>query len=731
MTATDHTAPQTLRPAWTPALAHTVGDAAADRIMADPAWPTLVAAVNHAEHADWQPDAILSVAYELLHGGHPDDEPLKPGELTTALAWRIGLLTDHATSSGNHGRADTTAPPSQTGPGTDRHGTTAHAGQGSVDDDWLASLLTDQPDDEANRDLDPDIGSDGVADHGTPFTAGREVVTDIVAQLERAEQQRHDAAAQEAHFWATAEVPRERLVELNALAEQFFTRHYTDAWAADYLRERLGTDLASDPRFTVGYAPNNWTALTRHLRRHGATDLEILAAGLGVRTALGRVIDRFRDRIVFPIKASDPDDPTVSETRGFIARRNPSRTDDDRAGPKYLNTADTDLFRKGRELYGLVDNAGALAAGATPVLVEGPLDAIAVTLSGAGAYVGIAPLGTAFTDSQADALRPHISTRTDDKSPRRAPIIVATDTDRAGQHAAHRAFWQLAARGENPHRLLIPHGKDPAELLHTDGLTALRAQLDSATPLAEQIIADRTRPYSDRLDTIEGRVYATRRAAEVIGALPPQTWPAHATALAERFGMAPATVINEILDAGHVWTLDPRGRARQRLAERLPEPAPVIPRDPSQNWAALVADLTGIDVTRLVADAHWPTLAAHLTRAATTGYDMTNRLRSLTARHPISDQHAARTLDLRLIAEWPDCLPPTGLDRLRQDRAAIEQAASHRLVAAERHTTHDHCACPRPAAPPSSVDPARSHLPERAPSKTPPLPKRQPGRSRG
>lgn len=93
------------------------------------------------------------------------------------------------------------------------------------------------------------------------------------------------------------------------------------------------------------------------------------------------------DRLIFPIHGPD------GEIHGFIGRRNPDRDEDDKAGPKYLNTANNDLFGKGDQLFGLHEARADLAAGATPVLVEGPVDAIAVTLACEGQGVGVAPAG--------------------------------------------------------------------------------------------------------------------------------------------------------------------------------------------------------------------------------------------------------------------------------------------------------------------------------------------------
>jgi len=111
---------------------------------------------------------------------------------------------------------------------------------------------------------------------------------------------------------------------------------------------------------------------------------------------------------------------------GFIGRRHPDTGDTH--GPKYLNTRTTILFHKSAHLF------GGPTADATPVLVEGPMDAIAVTLAGRGQFVGIAPLGTSLTEEQARIIAAA------------GRVIVATDSDRAGRTAANKAYWQLTAQ---------------------------------------------------------------------------------------------------------------------------------------------------------------------------------------------------------------------------------------------------------------------------------------------
>jgi len=156
-----------------------------------------------------------------------------------------------------------------------------------------------------------------------------------------------------------------------------------------------------------------------------------------------------------------------------------------KAGPRYLNTGDTVLFAKGDQLYGMAEHRERLDAGATPVLVEGPVDALAVTYASRD-HVGLAPLGTSLTDTQADTLMPFL-----DHTAGAPGVIVATDSDPAGQLAAERDYWILTARGADPRHATFPDGHDPASLLREAGPPALRAQLVAARPLAETLIDER------------------------------------------------------------------------------------------------------------------------------------------------------------------------------------------------------------------------------------------------
>ncbi len=353
-----------------------------------------------------------------------------------------------------------------------------------------------------------------------------------------------------------SDTPAARIVELNEWALNHYTSMYSRSWAPDYLRERLGTDLANDERYRVGYAPPGPTSLIQRLTARGASLEELIDAGLARQTERGRVLDSFRDRLVFPIYSG-------SDLVGFIGRRNPTKGDHEFAGPKYLNTRGTAVFVKGEQLFGLTEAAADLAAGASLVLVEGPMDAIAVTLASDGTYVGIAPLGTAFTEAQAAKLKPYLH---DD--PER--VVIATDPDAAGWQAARGAFWRLVALRANPRFLSLPETLDPADILRTEGPVALADRLSRSSGFADSLIE---RLLDERLavdcDPFS-RVELGRELARIIGALPPDQWLQHTEHVANQLDLPLSLLQQEVVEAGSQWTDTPQECSARELATRRP-----------------------------------------------------------------------------------------------------------------------------------------------------------------
>jgi len=291
-------------------------------------------------------------------------------------------------------------------------------------------------------------------------------------------------------------------------AWDFYRQQAARSWVPGYLAGR-----GLDPGI-AGYAPTGWTRLVDHLRTQGFTDTEMLAAGLARTGNDDRVIDRFSNRVMLPIH--DADGTVIA----FVGRKHP--TDTNPAAPKYVNSPTTDLFRKTDLPYGLTtDTTGKLRAGADLVLVEGPMDAHAVTTAAAATdlhLVAVAPLGTALTAEQLATLD-GIGPLTDRR------VIVALDNDPAGINAARTAFRLLAEAGvANPDTITLPAGHDPAQLLADHGPAALAAALTHRRPLVDLVVDDITGYWLGRITPggwgIEEGFHALQEAAPIIARLP-------------------------------------------------------------------------------------------------------------------------------------------------------------------------------------------------------------------
>jgi DNA primase catalytic core len=396
---------------------------------------------------------------------------------------------------------------------------------------------------------------------------------DLNAQLDRA-----DAWRQSLHT-------PEQLAAINEMALRFYQARYPGSWAQPYLTQRFGTDITGDPDIRPGYSPVGWNSLVAHLRGQGVPDSEMLAAGLAVTASTGRLIDRFRDRAIFPIIDNQ-------QVLGFVGRRHPDAIDGDQAGPKYINTAETLLFHKRAQLF--IAGARHLDSGAVPVVVEGPADAIAVTQTSQGRYIGVAPLGTNLTSEQATQLR------TFEVDP-----IIATDADIPGQVAAQRDYWILTPQLLHPRHADLPEGSDPADLVATGHTQQLLHALDHARPLADVLIDERLTNLSP--------AEAALAAAPVIAARPVEAWEPSLGVVAEQVGVDADLIRTTVWPFIHAWNNDPTRLADQQLGltglvrDRLTAAAN------ARRWEPLATEVD----PRLVADPQWKKLAAALHEAHT------------------------------------------------------------------------------------------------------------------
>lgn len=532
-----------IRPEWTSDLVALIGDGRTERLIADPGWSGVITAVGRAEAAGWSPAAVLGAALEYLHLDLPPAAGGTPmAVLARALSGRVSMLAKTSLEDPYADLpVDLTEPdePEMPEPGWDDtpqpmwDAPVQHDTVDLVDDDYTDTI------------------EDGLVDAMAALTAAEaeRMITDLQHPVTPARLGRPRLTPQQ-----------QRVADLTAAAEQFFTEHLEDSWAGTYLRSRL-PDGVDHTAASPGYAPAGWTSLTDHLRAtHHATDDELVEAGLASVSSRGTLIDVFRDRLVLPVRDYH------GLTRAFTARRNPDAPDDGKAGPKYLNTPETPLWRKSEHLYG----AENLPRARPVAIAEGALDALAITLATEGTVTGVAPLGTAVTADHATLL----NTVTGNGS---IPVVVATDADTAGDKAADKAYTLLAEHDVRTARLNLPAGSDPAAHAVTVGADDLRARLANAQPLAHDII---TR-HGPATDWVEDRLAATRYAAKTIAHLPPEQWqPALEHAL-DRLGVAPETMYRLTADAAttHAHALRARRAAAPVPAAPARTPAPQAAQD--------------------------------------------------------------------------------------------------------------------------------------------------------
>lgn len=307
---------------------------------------------------------------------------------------------------------------------------------------------------------------------------------------------------------AGVEVPREtrnqhrsgdfeQLYQVCEQAGKFFQAQLQLSDRARAYAEKRGLSADTLQRFSVGYAPDAWEALKNQLGGDSQRIAVLDRAGLLSRNEQGRIYDKFRDRLIFPIH----------DRRGrVIAFGGRVLGKDD--GPKYLNSPETPLFHKGRELYGLWQVRQANAKIERLIVVEGYMDVVA--LFQYGISTAVATLGTATTPDHAELLFRNA-----------ADVYFCFDGDRAGRSAAWKAVESVLPRlrdGRQAYFLFLPEGEDPDSLLRSGGATAFDRQLEQAVPLSEFFFAEMSQEI--RLDTLDGRARLAERCRPMIAKMP-------------------------------------------------------------------------------------------------------------------------------------------------------------------------------------------------------------------
>ena len=364
-----------------------------------------------------------------------------------------------------------------------------------------------------------------------------------------------DSAAQNGDHGRVEVVERDPRLAALAAAASFYRSQVDRSWVPDYANRRnLFGQLAPAQ---AGYAPAGWTTLLDHLRRAGHDDRHIVAAGLARSSSNQNLIDVFRDRLVLPV--TNNDDQSVV---GFVGRVGPHAQSDT---AKYVNSPGSDLYTKGRLLYGLGQERDALQQGALPILVEGPLDVLAIRAARQDhPIVPLAVCGTAFTSDHAQVLVETISSGRE--------IAVAFDQDPAGRTGMARTHALLGQAGlRHSQAVGLPVGQDPAELVRAGRSALLRQLIDQRQPLVLAAADSRLEEHPLPAD-ITMRVPAARYA---LGAGIPRTpytgqLVAH---VADRTGLDPDTVTSIAADL-----VSAAGRADQRRAAPAAQQHAVVRR---------------------------------------------------------------------------------------------------------------------------------------------------------
>jgi DNA primase len=263
----------------------------------------------------------------------------------------------------------------------------------------------------------------------------------------------------------------------------------------DYLKHR-GVSGEVAAAFALGYAPDAWQTVVDALGRDANARDGLVATGLAIKRDDGGLYDRFRDRVMFPIRDAR------GRCIGFGGRIL------DQGEPKYLNSPETPLFHKGRELYGLYEARQADRNLNRLMVVEGYMDVIALAQS--GLRYAVATLGTATT--------PEHLTRLFRVVPE---VVFCFDGDRAGRAAAWRALENTLpalADGREVKFLFLPDGEDPDTLVRKEGREAFEARLAKAMPLSQYLV-EQLRAMGD-LTTIEGRAKVADAAKPLLARVP-------------------------------------------------------------------------------------------------------------------------------------------------------------------------------------------------------------------
>ena len=319
---------------------------------------------------------------------------------------------------------------------------------------------------------------------------------------------------------------KKKIYDINRDTARFFHSFLMSPggkWALDYLTGR-GLTVKTIKHFGLGAAPDSWDALIHHLKEKGYTESDMLAANVISKNERGGFYDRFRKRVMFPI---------INIRGNIVAFSGRAMPGEDKQVGKYVNTADTPVYKKSENLFGI--NFAKSVCSERVILVEGNMDVI--SLHQAGFENTVAPLGTAFTTEQANLLSRYTK-----------EIVLMLDADAAGQKAVRRASGLLENTGLSVRVVVIPDGKDPDEYIKKNGKERFAALLEGAVSDMEYKLLTAAKDID--LNSEDGRLKYLAAAAEIIAATDDiMTRDIYIGRLSEKYGVsrtALTTRVNEL-----------------------------------------------------------------------------------------------------------------------------------------------------------------------------------------
>ncbi|MCY6959688.1 DNA primase [Clostridium brassicae] len=291
-------------------------------------------------------------------------------------------------------------------------------------------------------------------------------------------------------------------------ARYYFACLQNDKKVIEYFIGR-GIKNSTIRRFGLGYAPKGWSNITNYLKKKGYSELDLLNAGLITKGKNNSYYDRFRERVMFP----------VFDYKGRVIGFGGRVLDDSK--PKYLNSPETEVFKKGTNLYGL-NFANRDLKDRTLIIVEGYMDCI--SLHQYGITNVVASLGTALTSQQAKLLKRYADR-----------VIISYDSDSAGKNATIRGLDILRKEGFDLKVLSVPQGKDPDEFVRNNGKDAFLQLIDKAMPFIDY----RIERAKEGLNLKNGEMLAAyiKKVCNIVSELDPITMDVYIKKVSEETGV--------------------------------------------------------------------------------------------------------------------------------------------------------------------------------------------------